>query len=622
MPILKSILSISVSVTCLCMSSICASGTDSFIPTNDLQFASYTNELIGLTGNGSERYKFSTGVSRNQPGQLAGISGRYDGVTGVDLGTASWLYNGATTTRIGFFGAGYTDSNGLQSSYIDGLNEAGHVLGSSYRYDNTTGVRAGTAAWLYDGATTTRIGFFDAEHTDSETSSYGPSNQTSFIIDFNETGQVVGYSSRYGADDHLINRTFKGRTAWLYSNGEAIKLGFYDAAYTSYSGYKESTIAGLNEAGQVAGSSFRYNDTNRASVGSDAWIYDGATTTKIGLSGAGYIDSNGERKSSSISLNEAGQVIGHSTRYDNATGVRIGNSAWLYDGATTSRIGLFGAEFTASDGTEVSVARDLNEAGQVAGTSIQYYFNSHYGDAAWLYDGTSTTRIGLFDAEHTGNTGHQTSRIHTINEAGQVVGNSDRYTSSGRSAWLHSGGVTTRLGFYGVDHTRSDGYQFSDVFDLNDAGQVAGYSYRYNGLSKATSEAWLFDSTLEQTFVINVATANAQSSGIRFTHLGSDGLVLGYYDYSSGGTILEEDRPFAYTIENGFVDLMKLAKQGGTDTGWGLLEQVYWENDKIVGFGLTSGAYLQQIYTPIPATVWLFCSGILIMLGHVKRKVS
>ena len=50
---------------------------------------------------------------------------------------------------------------------------------------------------------------------------------------------------------------------------------------------------------------------------------------------------------------------------------RSGESAWLYDGATTINVGLTGAEHTRSDGYKRSEAYQMNEAGQVRGHSDQ-----------------------------------------------------------------------------------------------------------------------------------------------------------------------------------------------------------------------------------------------------------
>jgi hypothetical protein len=68
-------------------------------------------------------------------------------------------------------------------------------------------------------------------------------------------------------------------------------------------------------------------------------------------------------------LNEAGKVIGSSYRY-NGGSVQLGQSAWLYDGATNTNIGLIGPEHTRNDGGKYSQGSTLNEAGHVVGYSL------------------------------------------------------------------------------------------------------------------------------------------------------------------------------------------------------------------------------------------------------------
>ncbi len=51
----------------------------------------------------------------------------------------------------------------------------------------------------------------------------------------------------------------------------------------------------------------------------------------------------------------------------------------------------------------------------------------------------------------------------------------------GQSAWLYDGATTLNIGLTGSEHTRNDGYQANHSQQLNEAGQVSGYSHRYNG---------------------------------------------------------------------------------------------------------------------------------------------
>ena len=105
------------------------------------------------------------------------------------------------------------------------------------------------------------------------------------------------------------------------------------------------------------------------------------------------------------------------------------------------------------------------------------------GRITWLYDGVTTQSIGLEGAEHTRSNGAQTSEFEQMNEGGHVRGYSLRYNGSssnlGRSAWLYDGAATHNIGLSGSEYTRSDGYEYSRSEQMNQAGQVIGYSERF-----------------------------------------------------------------------------------------------------------------------------------------------
>ena len=116
----------------------------------------------------------------------------------------------------------------------------------------------------------------------------------------------------------------------------------------------------------------------------------------------------------SLELNEAGQVRGYASRY-NGGDSDLGRSAWLFDGAATFDIGLTGAEHTRNDGYKESVSYELNEAGQVNGVSrLTTVVAANLGLSAWLTDSATTVDIGLVDGEHAETTATDTASPATI----------------------------------------------------------------------------------------------------------------------------------------------------------------------------------------------------------------
>jgi hypothetical protein len=374
------------------------------------------------------------------------------------------------------------------------------------------------------------LGLDGLEHTHSD------GYRSSSPDQLNEAGQVTGYSARYnGGGEHL------GLSAWFYDGTTTINVGLFGPGYTSNTGYRETTLAELNEAGQVAGYSARFSGGG-THVGTSAWFYNGATTIDIGLTGPEYTRADGNKESYVYQLNEAGQVRGTSDRYNG--NAFMGESAWLYNGATTIVLGLTGTEYTRNDGYKFSRAGELNESGQVVGYSQRYNGGSDWGESAWRYDGVTTIALGLTGPEYTRNDGYKSSGADYLNEAGQVAGYSGRYSGSfdiGQSAWLYNGATTINIGLTGPEHTHDGGSRSSGPKNLNELGQVAGYSYRYNGGSTLLgSSTWLYNGVT--TIVVGLTgTEYTRNDGYKVSaadYLNEAGQVAGYSGRYSGNASL------------------------------------------------------------------------------------
>jgi hypothetical protein len=234
-------------------------------------------------------------------------------------------------------------------------------------------------------------------------------------------------------------------------------------------------------------------------------------------------------------MNEAGQVIGWSERAGacHLSGCQ-GRSAWLYNGTETIKLGFTGAAHTRIDGYKYSEAQQLNEAGQVLGVSTLFNNDIHIGESVWLYNGATTIDLGQV-GPHTFTGG----AARLLNEAGHVSGIAG--TNLGLSAWHYNGAATHNIGLIGAEHTRNDGYKYSAPSDLNEAGQVIGLSDRYNGGDGSIylgHDAWLYDPTLNQTFPLRLSTRSDGYAYSEATYLGEDGLVLGTYTLFDSTTIL------------------------------------------------------------------------------------
>ena len=610
----------------------------------------YQIQTIGLTD--AEHTSVTTGErvsqsqSLNNAGQVAGLAYRYDGVTGRAQGQSVWLYDGATTTNIGLTDAEHTSvTTGERHSSLSALNNAGQVAGSAFRYDGVTGKFLGYSAWLYDKASTTAIGLIDAEHTSVATGERGSISQ--FL---NNAGQVAGWAYRY--DGVTGNPT--GQSAWVSDGATTTNVGLTDAEHTSIiDGWRYSYAGALNNAGQVAGGAYRYDGITGRFTGFSAWLYDGATTTNIGLTDSEHTSvTTGERGSSAHDLNDAGQVAGAASRYDGVTGSFLGYSAWLYDGGTSTIIGLTDAEHTSVvTGERVSVSQFINDVGQVVGVSNRYdgVTGDFLGASAWLYDGANTNNIGLTDAKHTSViTGEQVSFAQALNNAGQVAGHARRYDGvtddvQGLSVWLYDGAITTDIGLSDIAHTSvTSGARVSQLHALNNSGQVTGYASRFDGVTGdfLGNSAWLYDGATTYAFDLDYGSSDGRGNSY-FSWLSDDeAFGVGIYERFDTLNNLLGVRAFVFDLADGFFDLVDSVAGGLAVQGWDYLNAVLGGftpegtsaggHQFLAGSGARSGEPGIQAFlisakfsaVPEPGSLALFGVGLLAAFRLLQRRTN
>jgi len=457
-----------------------------------------------------------------------------------------------------------------------GLTDAEHTRDDGYKKSritklNNIGQVIGQAD-RYNGSNT-HMGYSAWFHNGSSTVNIGltgteHTRDDGFkynIADFlKETGRVIGRAGRYNSSLYL------GQSAWLYNGSSTVNIGLIDSEHTRDNGFRYSNAGGSNDSGQVVGYSQRYNNGS-ANLGRSAWLFNGSSTNKIGLTGSNHTRDDGYKDSLAIEINGAGQVHGQSNRYSGA--VSMGQSAWLYNGSSTVNIGLTDIEHTKSDGYRYSETYGQNEAGQIIGSSQRFNnSNAYLGYSAWLYNGVSTVNIGLTGAEHTRDDGYKYSQVYEQNELGQVLGRAARYNSGntylGRSAWLYNGSSTVNVGLTGAEHTRDDGTKYSVGEWLNESGHVLGIAHRYNSSNIFMGHsAWLYSGS---------STANVGLTGAEHTR--DDG-----YKYSSGERLNESGHVTGnsdrYNGSNAFMGVSAWFYNGSSTSNIGLTGAMYTRDD-------------------------------------------
>ena len=614
----------------------------------------YTIQQVGFAGDAYTYFgaaaSYSSVTQVSASGQMIGYTTLY-APDGENIGRDGWVFSGGSTVRVGLTGSDhqftFNGGTGRRTS-PNAINAAGQVVGSSERY-NATGQASGSDAWVWNGTSTALSGLTGSGY---EYNAGGVSTHANFATQLNDAGQIAGSTYRFNSAG-----TRYGYDTWVMTGTSTVLVGLTGGAYEYANAggtYRQSSLGFLNVVGQAAGFTLRW-DPSGSSLGQDAWLSKGNTTTLVGLTGSGYeyVTIGGTGRNGSVqALNNAGQAAGYSIRYSSA-GDASGQDAWLTDGAVTRRIGLSGDgyEFTRSGATiRQGYVQQLNASGQVAGYTARYDADgSNLGQDAWVFNGVSTTPIGLTGSGYEvafANGTRRSSAPQYLNAAGQAAGYTYLYAGNGRQigqdGWVSTGTSTRRAGLVG------SGYEYVDyentlggrtvrngfVRGLNAAGQAIGLNYRYDAAGNSLGQAgWFFD---DDTGASTALLFSVNSAGYGLTtpqYLTEAGIVLGSYVLYSGDAYLGS-RLFEWTTADGFVDLGNNVAGGLTAAGWKSLASVVTANGataggsaaNIAGYGLLTGqtngqsVFLLTAAVPEPAAVGAVTMGAIAWFGRRRRR--
>lgn len=341
----------------------------------------------------------------NDSGQIIGGSARVSPSGTNYLGSDPYYFDGTTTQRIGLVGSDYEyeRAGGIyRLGGAEALTTTGKVFGYTERR-NAARTYLGQDAWYFDGTTTRQIGITGSEYEYAYDGEGAGTHRYTRPYAINDAGHVIGWTYHYLPNSTLSDRSeawlFDGDTTRAIGPGADGPVEGAEGAVK----FSNNAIR-LNETGQVAGRASRGSATG-ANLGSDAWFFDGSATRILGLSGDDYehVTADGTMRFGQPSqLNNLGYVAGTMERYTSSGGP-AGRDAWFFDGTTTRLVGLTGDGYESSTGTSGEMTRSstpylMNDAGQLVGTSSRYYENTDIGNTGWFFDpATNTTTEMVLD---------------------------------------------------------------------------------------------------------------------------------------------------------------------------------------------------------------------------------
>lgn len=332
------------------------------------------------------------------------------------------------------------------------------------------------------------------------------------------------------------------------------RVGLVDSEHT-FQGQQHSNASLLSASGLVAGTSFRY--ARGSGSGQSTWVFDPSArrTVRTGLFGGEHSGDVKFQYSENVRANDHGQVVGFSYRFADDAAIN-GQSAWVYEpeSAATIQLGLLDQAHVGAHGYHVSGVIHQNAAGYLIGFSNRITgVDTFNGQDIWLYrpDTGVLTTIGLSDVGYTMHTGLRRIGALAMNARGQVIGTSSRFISvpwpagttvwAGEDAWIYDADAdtTTRIGLVSPRH-EYEGFRHSEVFAINDSGQVAGVSWRPRADSPANGmDTWVYKLATAELVQTGLTGGVYTASSIRQLSANSlqnaAGQVVGYSHRMVGG---------------------------------------------------------------------------------------
>jgi len=371
---------------------------------------------------------------------------------------------------------------------------------------------------------------------------------TSFGTAINNNGLVVG--NYVGVFDTTTGSVEFNSHAFTYDG-----VNFFDLGTLSPSTSTINSFAyGVNDAGDVVGSSSADISSDMSGTFSErAFIEQNGVMSNLGIPSVGFV-------SRAIDINNNGIVAGYVSISDDPSASQIiySEKAHLIDtinGNTFTNLGTL-----RTDNTGRSVARAINDVGQVVGWSDTEIVSGIFESHAFFYDPQGSGVL-----EDLGTFGGTNSFANDINASGLIVGSSTNDNKE-TYAFTFKPGTDTALVQLGVLNTD---IPFSVATGVNDSDQVVGFSVvnrpRQTGQPAETHAVLFENGTL--TDLNTQIDCSLGWSLIKAEDIDNNGVIVG------SGLINNETHGFILTPNpnGGAAEQCPVDATTTTDTGGGSL---------------------------------------------------
>jgi len=456
----------------------------------------------------------------------------------------------------------------------------------------------------------------------STSSGYTAVASSGFVADHtcavNSAGVAIGQAVKYVSGSQVGSRAMR----WSASDASVTELGTLG---TSSSGVANAYAVGINEAGTVVGSAYKY--VGGVDMGERAvrWSASGTDATELGNLGT---DLSGQMGARGNAINDGGTAVGWADTNYGSVYVSPLAVRWSASDTAATQLGDLGKDNLRT--TEVS-AIAINNLGTAVGYARKCVYGTFLGYRAvrWSSTGTGATELGNLG---TGSSGSTDASAYAINDAGTAVGYATAYLGSQTMGprpvrWSASSTIATQLGNLGVPGSgQVEGYAYA----INNAGTAVGFVEKFVGNTDMGRRAVLWSAS--GTAATELGNLGVSSSGSTMTYasaINNSGKIVGHAESFVNGVDLGQ-RAVLWNQDGTAVDLNGLIDPA---SGWILTDaQAISDTNWVVGTGSfdldgagPTPAYDRMflIQVPEPATLAILALGsaaALVRRRRMKRR--